>query len=197
MNYYRTLTLAIVLSTALASGLTACSSRKIRSEMTRNEMLFPLGTYQHQVRITTAAGPNRASKEFSFSGVVRTSKEEIKIAALSPFGTTLLKIQEDRTTGKVTYESYLESFKKYESKFQDYYSILRLMLISPESPASEDHLRILKRNPLHLPDEAETTDLNPNAIFSFRKYDENKIPEEVVIQHPKFSVTVRVTGYEI
>lgn len=199
MKFYTGL-LAAVLCLGLTLSVTSCSAKRVRTEMLSQEFLFPLGTYQHNVKIKTIHDRAEDSKEFAFHGVVQLSKEMIKISILSPFGTTLVRIQEDRTTGKVEFESYLEAFKKYESKVQDYYSILKLLLVAPSRLSAEvgkGTLRTVRQGDNGKPAEIETQGLEQKAVFIFKKYDENGIPEEIQIQHPRFTVDIRVSGYEV
>jgi hypothetical protein len=179
---------------------TACSSRKIRPEAMSHgphSLLFPYGTYQHQVRIKTAQSESTESKEFAFNGIVKTNDEWIKIASLSPLGTTLVRIQENRRTNHVDFVSYVETFKKYESKFIEYYEVLKELLLAPENPTRGDRFQIKKKNPDGTLAEVETLDLEQNAVFLFKKYDEHQIPEEIQVRHPKFTIEIKVSGYDI
>jgi hypothetical protein len=178
-------------------ALSACSSRKIKNESHSDLLLFPYGTYQHQVKIKTELNGGADVKEFSFYGVVQTSQDWVKISMLSPFGTTLVKIQEERQTGKVEFTCFVEAIRKYESKFKDYYSVLRTLLLAPQNPKKLDHLRITHQSPEGLPAEIETVDLEQNAQFRFNKYDEHKIPERIQVQNPKFLIEIQVSGYDI
>jgi hypothetical protein len=188
--------LALLLSLGFIVGTASCSARRIRTPSLSHELLFPLGVYNHNVQIKTLSGTAEESKTFSFKGVVKISSEDIKISGLSAFGTTLFKFSEDRSSGKVEFTNYLEALKKHEAKFRDYYSILKLLLVAPRTLTAKDGLRLVREKD-GLPEEFETLGLEPKAVFIFKKYDGNGIPEEIEIQHPNFLISIRVSGYDV
>jgi hypothetical protein len=165
-------------------GLSACSSPKIYSGKQTNNLLFPYGNYRHAVKIKINPNEKTNSKEFAFNGVVQFREDWVKIVVLSPFGTTLAKVQEDLKTGKIEFVSYLENFKKYESKFTDYYAILRSLFL-------------VKKDPKAPVEKIETVGLTENATFFFKDYDSHNIPNHITIQGPKVAIEIQVSGYDV
>jgi hypothetical protein len=130
------------------------------------------------VRIKTTPTPGHESQKFSFQGVVKIGQDRIDVVGLSPFGATLFKLSEERGTGHVEFESFIDSLKGHESKFKEYYAVLKLLLTAPH-------------------DFSESFEAMPNTKFIFKKYDKSGIPQQIMIQHPKFSIDITVTGYDI
>lgn len=156
----------------------SCSSRNIRPPSLSQNLLFPLGTYQHKVNITTSPTPEHKSQNFSFTGVVQISLERIQVVGLSPFGATLFKLTEERSSEKLMFDSFIDAFKGHEAKFQEYYPALKHLLTAPHNFSS-------------------TSKSMPNTHFTIKSYDKNGIPERIEIQDSKFSIDIRVTGYDI
>lgn len=172
----------------LALTLTGCSisQRSVKNEIVdaKRELVFPYGTYKHDVHLEFREPPNLASpneKVFDLKGIVKIDEKDIKVAALSPFGTTVFTILENRITDEVKVEVYVESLKKLEPKLREYYAVVRAMLLAP-MPLSRE-----------LPSELRAKE----TLLRFSEYDDNKIPLNVLIEHERFNVNVVVSGYEI
>lgn len=190
----------------LIALLPACAPKKIRTAdapkpsvaaLGPRDRLFPFGVYRHDVSLFIPKTEKNSELKFDFNGVVKLAPETIQMVALSHFGTTVFKLNEDLKTGKVTTEIFVDQMKKFESKLPEYYSILRLFLLA-RLPAenAENKLRFTKTRDDGLPEEAETTGLEKNATFRFVKYDQLAIPSEVEIAHPAYSVTIKVRERE-
>lgn len=185
-----------ILGLMILIALGSCSARHIRGPLSQ-DLLFPLGTYTHNVHIQPIMENGKEAREFSFKGIVKIEKDTIRISGLSPFGTTLFKLAEDRRTGKVELVNYIDALKKFESKFMDYYAILKVLLGAPQDFSDKDSLRLVSKSKSGKPEKLETIGLSKNAIFEFKKYDSSGIPEEIQIQHPHFLIDIRVSGYEV
>jgi hypothetical protein len=162
--------------------LMSCSTAKKERSSLSGESIFPNGVYQHDVKLDFKM-EGAKGKSFSFKGVASIGDKEIKIIALSPFGTTLSKIQEDRATGKVTCDIYYPQMKAFEDKLLHYYSIFKEALS-------------VKKIDGKLPERVEYS-AKEKALFLFRKYDKNNIPEEIKVQGQKFEALIKVVGYDL
>lgn len=164
------------------------------------EQLFPNGTYKHNVRLELEQAPNPEKpdeKRFDLKGLAQVQPEMIKVVGLSPFGTTLFKITENRATGEINVETYVDSLKRVESKIRDYYSVLRHMMIAPMKPGKRGAMKLAKANSDGLPEVVDLKTRDESATLKFENYDKNKIPQRIQITHPRFKVDVEVAGYEV
>lgn len=179
--------------------LCSCASQKIISQNVSRERLFPDGVYQHQVKLTIVKTDHSDEKSFSFSGIVKLDPAQVQVVVLSHFGTTVAKMIENRKSGEFKTEIYIDAMKKFEPKMKDYYSILRLLLLAKSSSPekNEKGLKWVKTDETGFPTELITEGLDQNATFYVTKFDKNHYPEEMKIVHPKFSVEIQVSGYEI
>ena len=165
-----------------------CASKTVKDPTAARQLLFPYGTYQHDVDVHLA--PDIAAKakdqpgEFHFRGAVLLSEKEIKVVALSAMGTTLFRISEDRTTGKVETEIYVDALKKVEDRMKEYYGVIREVLTTP----LQENL-----NEVHV---SKETPAGPTEI-DFRSFDKNGIPTTVDVENAKFEIRIKVLGYEI
>jgi len=170
--------------TAIFICLAACASKTVKDPTAPRALVFPPGTYQHEVDVVLANLPGDHPKEFHFRGLVSVSSEAIKVVGLSAMNTTVFRITEDRKSGKIDTEVYVDSLKKVQDRFADYYTVIRSVLTAPaRSGQSNDKV-------------TAATPAGPTSIV-FKDYDEQKIPNAVDVDHPKFKLRIRVTGYEI
>lgn len=164
------------------------------------ERIFPAGSYNHDVKLELVRAPNPekpGERSFAFKGVVLISGREIRVVALSPFGTTLFKIAENRSTAEVSVVSYVDALKPLEPKFREYYAVLRDMLLAPMAPPRKGRVRLVKSNAQGRPEEIEADQGTEPASFFFSAYDPNGVPLQVRIEHARFKVEVKVVDYEI
>ncbi len=166
------------LSLCLLIFLTACSTTETKSLTGRRDpfRLFPNGRYQHQVTLSLPS-----DKKMDFIGVVKLEDKLIQIAGLTQFGLTAFKIQDDLTTHQVQVEIFIEAMKKHEPKVREYYSVLKHLLTNRQALEIQKNLTWKK----------------DGVDFKFRSFDSQNIPEVILIEHAKFSVTLQVTQYEI
>ena len=180
--------------------LAACSStgyKKVTHPDLERKTLFPNGVYQHDIQLTIPSQAELAEKDFHFNGVVKISSDAIVVVALSPFGTTLFKIAEDRITHKISDEIYMMQMRKFEPKLLEYYSVLRELLVLRGHEEVSKELVWKETSPEGLPIRVELAHDQIEAVFKFSKYDKNKIPEEITIEGEHFNVKIKVVGYEI
>lgn len=185
--------------TATVLGLLSCASpRKAVNGAVLREKLFPYGTYTQKVSLTLPAKAGADKKSFNFTGVVQLTPDAIHVAGMSFFGTTAFKIDEDRKTGEIKTEVYIEQMKKFEPRLKEYYQILREILIADAKPDQDvSHLKWLRMNGNGQPVEMKTVGFDKNAEFQLDGFDENGIPNEFDIEQEAFSVKVRVSGYDL
>ena len=168
--------------------LTQCSSLpQSLTQEGRRTQVFPNGTYYHEISIEPK---DRSPRKVS--GVVQIRKDRIAVVGLSPFSTTLFRIEEDRTTGKVSAEIFHPSLKQYEEKLREFYASLKLLLLLPLEGEGQQGVKITERGGDKLPREAKSGEIT----LRLSNYDGNQIPREFEILHPNFRVRVKVTGYE-
>jgi len=159
----------------------------------KSTLLFPNGNYVHRVKLNIPANPDPSKRKFEFRGAVKIAPDTIRIVVLSPVGTTLFKMTEDRATGKLTVENYVSQLKPYESRLADYYASLRILLTTARHPTGagyrlDDHGR---------PASLETAVDGRPTKFAFADYDEHQIPTELRVESATFQVDVKVIGYEL
>ena len=157
--------LSLIILTGWLLTLGGCASKSYNVGADQS-VLFPAGSYTHEIAITTSQ-----QQTYSFNGVVKISPEKIVVVGLSVFQTTAFRISEDRTTGKVDSDIFLEPLKRHKDSLLDFYSTLSRFLKLPRGGKMEGV------NVLH--------------------YDAHGIPDEITLSHPKYQVWVKVVAYEI
>lgn len=177
-------------------ALGGCSSpQKTVSGPISLRHVFPYGNYQHHVALQIPGAAKNLPRRFEFNGVVQTSEDAIRIAVLSAFGTTAFKINEDRRSGEIKAEIYVDGMKQYEPRLRAYYSTLRLLLLAENPPPARSPVQFQKTNAQGFP--LEATVLKEATLFRFSDYDAHGIPGRIAIEHPQFQVEIEVSGYEI
>jgi hypothetical protein len=134
--------------------------------------LFPDGKYKHHVFLTQNDGTER-----EFNGVLKLSETEIILVGLSHFGSTVFQVKDLKGT-PLEVTIYYEPMKKYELQFRDFYLSMKDVLVR------RNNFRQKKK----AKDEIQVT---------VGERDQNDIPENFEIVHPKFKVKVNVEGYEL
>jgi len=165
--------------------LNACSSKTIKNPEATRSMLFPNGTYQHEVHVRFVHTVPGQPDHFDLSGVVKISNKEVKVIGLSPMNTTLFRLSENRESGQIEVQTYVDSLKKFESHLRDYYLVMRKFLLTPLNSENPE------------PQQAQfDSPSGPVQVF-FKNYDQNKIPVKVLVQSPQFEIEIRVVGYAL
>ncbi len=162
----------ILQSSLILLTLSACvtpTKLPVAPQPEPSTLIFPFGRYRHQVELQITPEP----AHFSFASVVQTSATVIHLVALSPFGTTLLKIHEDRVKNEVTFDVYEPQLNRARDKFKPYYALLRKLLLMPRgAPAEIVH-------------EGHT------AKLTFSQWEKN-IPRHILVEEPTFSLNIQV-----
>lgn len=171
----------------------AAPTKKVGVDPERSVFLFPYGNYVHQVKLSIPANPDPSKRKFEFRGAVKIAEDAIRIVVLSPVGTTLFKISEDRNTGKISVENFVSQLKPYESKLADYYASLRILLTTRRHPEGKGIALDSTGRPLAL----ETLVADRLTKFTFADYDEHQIPTALRVESDSFNVEVKVLGYEL
>ena len=171
--------------------LSSCATHRkiIRHGRIANE-LFPNGTYVHDVHIEISK-----KEHFDFTGIVKTDKDAIRISALSPVGTTIFRLQEDRTSETINVDIFYDPIKKHKNRLKELYKALRKMftvdLHQIKDPA---HSKYGSAGKL---EEISYTLSGKPIRMQFLDYDDYDIPERILIIHPTFSGHIKVIRYEI
>lgn len=160
----------------LMLSVSACSSRSVKDESVLKERMFPNGTYQHQVHVDVIDGPPQVPKKMDMRGVVSLTDEELKVLGLGPMGFTLFRLTENRKTGELKKEFFIESLKKGEPFVLNFYHLIKDMMLSAD------------KSPRQVRGQTE---------LLFEEPDVNGIPKIIRIEDPHFKVKVDVVGYEI
>ena len=189
MKYFR-LWVFVFLTLQIITGCSLAKSRHHSENPSNN--LFPSGTYRHNVTLTTSA----FAQVYRFSGVLRLYTDYVQIAVLSQFGTTEFKIYENLKTGEIKTEIFRPEFKKFEPRLNEYYRVLRLVLLS-KNKAHGDLLKWKSVNEKGYPLDIDALVDQNEVHFRLSAYDDNNIPGKFEISHPQFNVSVEVSGYEI
>lgn len=154
---------------------------------------FPNGQYYHSIHLKILE-PGKDEREFRFTGAVSIEPDAIHVVGLSPFGTTIFRIDEDRGSGAISAQVYLDAMKKHEQQLRDFYSVIRLLLLTKKTAGSD-----LKRDSLGRPLDANISGpgVESGLHFLFNHYDEHGVPDRVQILAPRFQVDLTVTGYDL
>jgi hypothetical protein len=189
---------ALFLCLAAPVALASCASATVVHGEVGRDKLFPYGTYKHEVKLVLPAHGEAPEKKFEFSGIVQLKPDAVHVVVFSFLGTTAFKIDEDLKTGEIRTAIYVAQMKKFEPRLKEYYGILRELLIAGATPPVDGaRLRWVKTDDQGRPIEMRTVGLEKNAIFKLLDFDANRIPARFLIEHPGFSVEVRVKSYEI
>lgn len=181
----------------LGPGCASPRDRKtVRATLVGRALLFPYGVYRHRIHVVLARQPASGPREFSFRGLAQIRDDVIRVAVLSPFNTTLMRLTEDRRTGVITTESYSGAFSKLEPRIREYYSTLRQLLTLPLPPAGPG-LTVTSRTPDGFPLEMRADQAAGESVFRFSDYDGRRLPGRIEITNPRFTVTIEVSAYEI
>lgn len=169
--------------------LCACTTTGPKVKIVR-ENLFPSGTYEQKINLILSKTETSPERQFSFHGILKMDKDKILVLALSPFGTTEFKLEDDGKSVKT--EIYREAMKKAKDKITDYYVVFKPLLKAKQSKSSEKNLIWEKEDSLGLPVKLRKDE----NIFSIKRYDQNCVPTFISIASKGFKVDVRVTEYE-
>jgi hypothetical protein len=101
------------------------------------QLVFPYGHYRHEVTLHLLHG---GASDFEFQGVVASSSGNLELVMLSPFGTTLMKMREDRQSGEVTADIYDARIQRYKDKIMEYYELMRRVLLLERATPVNDQL---------------------------------------------------------
>ena len=171
----------------------ACHQKKFQMGGSNiQDLVFPLGLYHHEITLGLKEGGVK-----NFNGVIQLKSERITVVGLSSFGTTVFKITEDRTTGLIETEIYIEALKKYEIRILVFYKLIREILLLRTSSVAGNRLLIKQRSPEGVPLAAEFTEDGKKVSLRLSELDEHRIPGRIELEQDNFSVIVKVVGYDL
>jgi hypothetical protein len=175
----------------ISLALTACSTFKVKHPIESQNRVYPDGSYRHEVSIQTPDG-----RKQTFDGVVSLAPDKILVVGLSPFGTTVFRLDDDLKTGTQKVDIFVDQLKKHEAKLRLFYGVLKTMLLLPATSSDGKALhREVGADGLLA--SLETTGLEESAKIEFSNYDDHRIPLRARVTAKKFNVEIRVTGYEL
>ncbi|HMN69555.1 MAG TPA: hypothetical protein PKC28_13525 [Bdellovibrionales bacterium] len=150
--------------------LSACA-HKPPAVVPTSELAYPLGTYQHAVRIDIVE-PQRQMK---LRGVIQSREDKLTVVGLSTFGTTIFRIEEDYKTGEIKKEFYLDVIRQHEERFMFFYKLMSQLLKIPKGTTTTDR---------------------EGARFTLSEPDKNGIARHIKIEHRRVILNIEVTKYE-
>lgn len=152
---------------------TACSTSGLHEQPSNR--LFPYGVYKHDVGVTfQQEGKDQFHR---FFGILELRPETTRMVALSPFGTTVFRLTEDKKTHQISMEFAFEPLRRLEERFRQFYSMVQ---------ASSDLPMDWKQNIGAL----------EKVGFEVVSYRKDGIPKEMKLQNSRFSVRIEVMNYE-
>lgn len=134
---------------------------------------FPFGSYQHLVHVHVN---KNGVPDMDLRGVVRASDQRIQVVGLSTMNTTLFRIDENLRTGEIKKEFYLDVMRKHESRFMEFYKLIRALLTLPKG----------------------VTEVRQNgAQFLLSQPDDRGIYRRISILHPYVQLQIEVSDYAL
>lgn len=177
--------------------VTACATGPKATVLPRTR-LFPLGTYRHTVTIRLKSGTLNGNpdgpRSQRFLGVVNLQQDKLTILALSPFGTTVFRLVENRSTGVVDLETEIAALKKVESQIVKYLEPMRVLLSQPVPLSASKSVEQIRTEKDGWPIEFELT-TNPSAHVFLENYDERHIARSARILTEFYDLKVGVDDY--
>jgi|GEM_PF-1903716 len=153
--------------------------------------LFPNGVYIHEVKILPKEGKPRNMK-----AVVSIQEDSIKLVGLSPFHTTLFRLEENRTTGEIVVKDFQPIPDRVKTEFDSFYRTLHRLLVLPLKEATSDQARdFVVEYAGGRPTLLKSKD-SENRI-EIGEYDSLGIPRRLRAIQPKFEALVRISHYEL
>jgi hypothetical protein len=178
--------------------LLACSHVVKKNPEGPRTLLFPYGEYRHDVHVHLVKAPEKGPQEMDFHGVVSLQKEKILMLGLSPFGTTLFRVEENRESGDIQIESSIDAIKKHEDRIKNFYKAIREVLTLPISGFEQNpFVQVLGRNEKGFPSRFHMKSSQGSLNVDLLKFDAEDIPREIDLDSENFSLKIKVTGYEI
>jgi hypothetical protein len=135
------------------------------------DTLYPYGKYRHSVKVHVLKPEPRT---MDLRGVVAVNADSIKVVGLSGIGTTIFRIEEDRHTGVVKKDFYLEIVRQHQDRFMEFYSLIRELVTAPKG--ATDFIR-------------------GEAHYVVSDPDDDGIYRTVHITHPQVNIDIEVTDY--
>ena len=175
----------------MLSLLAGCSSLEKRLSSTSDKaLLFPPGVYTHQVEIETAE-----QKKYNFRVLVKISTEKVLVIGLSPFQTTIFRIENNRKTGEIKTEIFQDTLEKHKDSLLDFYSMLTLFLTLPKN-GENPKVKVYAKNSAGSVTEIGVRLRDKEVKVRLLHFDGNDIADDMELEHPNFKVRVKVVGYE-
>lgn len=156
------------------------------------KVLFPEGTYRHDVRVRLKHANVDGKTEMHFSGVVVLDSNRVKIIGVSPFGTTLFRLTEERLGRVIKLETEIDAMKKSESKLLEIIRpILSLLTMRLPIPENGD-FRVVRSTRDGWPAELES---NSGHWIGLENYDASDVPRRARIRHDAYETEIKVEDY--
>lgn len=161
---------ALLLPLLLLLLLPSCATPPLKTPLETGVGLYPFGTYQHQVQVEVFT----PARTLNLHGVVSYQADAIKVIGLSPFGTTLFRIEENLKTGEIKKEFFMEAIRRHEERFVTLYKLIRQIITAPKG---------------------ETDFTREQAHFQLSAPDAQGIYRKIQVTHSQFKLAIEVTSY--
>lgn len=165
LSHFRFLMMAVL--------LLSCATTRPIGDMPAH----PLGIYHHQVQVDLSKG-----SDFELKGIFSHQKEKVSLLGLSPFGTTLLKLES--VAGKDTISVYNPKLRPLKGKFKALFQVLKENLTKKHG--KKDIIIV----------QSKELAMGPLKLRFFQ-YDQKGIPRFIKIEGDDFKVKITVTHYEL
>jgi hypothetical protein len=175
----------------------ACTHKPAKMIEGPREFMFPYGNYQHDVRVHLTKAPPRGPQDFAFRGVFDFRKDHLNLVALSPFGTTMFRVQENLQTHQIQMEIFVDALKKYEDRIRPLYEVTRDILTLPLQDFEKKGIQVLTRNEKNRPLKMMVPTGQTTVAVDISQYDELEIPKVLKVQAQEFQLDVKVVDYEL
>jgi hypothetical protein len=170
----------------------ACATHPVQE--THSSRLFPLGVYEQRITLTPD-NPQRNPQ--AFRGVLSIKPDRVEVMGLSPFGSTVFYIHEDLKSGAITTRIFVEKLKPLQSRFKEYYAVLRNVLLAPRAGDWPGGVSAERRDSRGRPLQLSVPTEEGPATLRISGYDAAGIPAEMKFKAGHYQVSVLMKNYEL
>ncbi len=171
--------------------ISACAKKL--PELPPSEYLFPEARYKQKVSIILPSG-----KKQSFTAYLKNSEQDFVLVGLSPFNTSLFRIQgikgKKPSLSLETYDSKVEEHREKILEFARSFSPILNWKKSQKPNFRHHHLVRNSNDKLALP---QVLWINSKTSLKFKDYDGNSIPRIVEFESEKFKAIIKTESYSI
>jgi hypothetical protein len=170
---------SLIATLLLIISFSGCAHEKIyKIPVGGRTTLIPYGVHRQSVTVhVKKEGNANAPKKMNFSGVMDYRADHTQLIGLSPFGSTLFRLNDDAKTKTLTFTTDNEQMKKAEPYLKATYAPIREMLAVPYPPLMREVVK-------------------GDLKFRFEEFNDQEMPMKISITTPDFDLTIDEDGYE-